>query len=171
MKKSLVIALCCITVLFAACKKEKPNEKFIGDYKGSCLVDPTVTMENPLIPGQTITQEIDDITIPMEVTISAGAEDDQIVLTYKPEGQDRTYTFNGTINKNNVVDFGIVNLNETYDGYTVNASVDMTGTLVERVFSLTGTINGTATTPLFEVPVNITGDMTAVLNKVTNTTK
>ena len=171
MKKSLVIALCCITVLFAACKKEKPNEKFIGDYKGSCLVDPTVTFENPLIPGQTLTQELDDITIPMEVTITAGDADDRIVMSYKPEGQDRTYTFNGTINKHDVVEFGTINLIETYEGYTVNATVDMTGTLVENAFSLTGTINGTGTTALLEVPINMTGSMNAILNKVVNTTK
>lgn len=167
MKKSFVIALCCITVLFAACKKEKPYEKFIGDYKGSCLVDPTVTMENPLIPGQTVTQELDDVTIPLEVSISAGDADDQILMTYKPEDQDRIYTFTGTIDKNDVVTFGVVNLIETYEGYTVNATIDMTGTLVEKIFSLTGTFNGTATTPIFDVPVNITGNMAGTLNKIT----
>lgn len=169
MKKTLIIAMCCITVLFAACKKEKPYEKFIGDYKGSCLVEPTITVENPLIPGQTITQEVDDITLPLEVTISAGAADDQILMTYKPEGQDKTYTFTGTIDKNDMVEFGTVAINETYEGSTVNATVDMTGSLAENIFSLVGTFKGTATTALFEIPVNITGNLTGVLNKVTAT--
>ena len=63
--------MCCITVLCAACKKEKPYEKFVGDYKGNCLIDPTITMDNPLIPGQTITQHLDDIPIP-EVILPEG---------------------------------------------------------------------------------------------------
>lgn len=168
--------MCCFTVLFAACKKEKPYEKFIGNYEGSCLVDPTVMFENPMIPGQTVTQELDDITIAMKVTISAGNADDQIVMTYKPEDQDKIYTFNGTIGKNNVVAFEKANITETYEGTTVNGTVDMTGTLVENVFSLTGTCNGNGTISLtvpmaVETPITFTGKMTAVLNKVTNTTK
>ncbi len=169
MKKSLVIAMCCITVLCAACKKEKPYEKFVGDYKGNCLIDPTITMDNPLIPGQTITQNLDDITIPMEVTLSAGDADDRIVMTYQPEGQDRTYSFYGTIKKNDVVEFGTVSINETFEGYTINANVaNMTGTLVNTTFSINGTVNGTGSTLLFDTPITMTGSMNAVLNKVIN---
>ena len=44
MKRSLIIALCCLSVLFAACNKEKPYEKFIGDYEGSGTINGTITV-------------------------------------------------------------------------------------------------------------------------------
>lgn len=172
MKKSLIIALCCITVLFAACKKEKPYEKYLGNYKGSCLIDPTISFENPMVPGQTVIQEVDDVTLPMEINITAGEADDQIIVTYKPEDQEKTYTFTGTILKTEVVDFGTVTVSEVIDGYTVNADVDMTGTLVNDIFSLSGTLNGTGYAPLFpDIPISMTGTLNAILNKQTETTK
>ena len=170
MKKTLIIAMCCITVLFAACKKEKPYEKYLGNYKGSCLVDPTISFENPMIPGQTVTQELDDVTLPMEINITAGQADDQIVVTYKPEDEGNVYTFKGTIQQNDVVDFGTITVNEIIDGYTVNANVDLTGTLVNDVFSLSGPVSGTGYAPLLPgVPVAITGTLNAILNKQTTT--
>ena len=39
MKKHLIIALCCLAALFTACNKEKPNEKFIGDWYGDGIVN------------------------------------------------------------------------------------------------------------------------------------
>ncbi|MBQ6772127.1 MAG: hypothetical protein IJP44_14275 [Bacteroidales bacterium] len=172
MKKSLVIAMCCITVLFAACKKEKPYEKFIGNYEGACLVDATITIDNPVFPGSSTNQDFNNINMPIEATVSAGDADNKLVMTCKFENQNETYSIAGTINKDQVTfDTYTINqtINESQFSGTINATLNMTGTLVNNVLSLTGNLSGTGTTALLDVPFDIMGNMTGTLNKLTTT--
>ena len=164
MKKSLIIAMCCITVLFAACKREKPYEKFIGNYKGSDLVEATVSVENPLIPGQTMVQELDPLSFAMEATIAAGDADNKLVMILKPENEEETFTLVGIIDKEQVT-FETATINQTIDGYSIDMTANLTGTLVNNVLSVTGPFSGTGSTALLEIPVSVSGKMTMILNK------
>ena len=80
MKKALIIAACCLTVLFTACNKEKPNEKFVGDWYGTGIVNGTMTMTMPVY-GQEYVQEFNNIEIPMDINLAAGEAKNEVVLT------------------------------------------------------------------------------------------
>ena len=80
MKKHLIIALCCLAALFTACNKEKPNEKFIGDWYGNGVANVTLTMTVPT--GGSYSQEFNNITVPMSINLAAGETKDQVIFTY-----------------------------------------------------------------------------------------
>ena len=175
MKKTLIIAMCCITVLFAACKKdnpvepEKPNEKFIGNYAGACLINGTASLINPLSPNTPISQAIDSLSLPMSLIIAAGEADDKVIMTAKPENQEETYTVNGTVSDNNVEFEAFTMESDFSEGQvfgTVSATLVMSGTLTGNTLNVSGTITGNGTaTNLANIPFNLAGDMTGTFTK------
>ena len=162
MKKTLIIALCCLAVVFTACNKEKPYEKFIGDYEGSGLVNGKM-----IIAGGLYSQDFNDIAIPMKINLSAGDADNKVVLTYINDELDETYTATGTITDNSV-DFDPVTVNTTIESYVVNATLDMDGTLAGNILTLNGVVTGGGTFIDGGLSLNYTieGTMTGNLNKM-----
>lgn len=168
MKKTLAIALCCITVLFAACKKEKPNEKFLGDYKGTAIINGTLSATTPI--GQQ-SQDFNDISIAVTSTVAAGDADNKIVMTIKPDDQNETLTAYGTIS-NTSVTFEPITFDRTIDTLnttaTIKATLNMTGNLNATTLSLQGDVQGSGSVPFsgIEMPFTVAGNMTSTLNKI-----
>lgn len=168
MKRTLIIALCCLTALLAACNKEKPNEKFIGDWYGNGVANVTLTMTTPT--GGSYSQDFNNITVPMSINLAAGETKDQVIFTYTNEEVHETYTTKGIV-KNNDVDFDPISVNMTVEGTTVAATLDLKGILSnsEDVLALNGSVSGQgnyAEGGLF-IPYTATGTITANLNRGT----
>lgn len=168
MKRTLIIALCCLTALLAACNKEKPNEKFIGDWYGNGVANVNLTLTAP--NGGSYSQEFNNITVPMNINLAAGETKDQVIFTYTNEELHETYTTKGTI-KNNDVDFDPISVNMTVEGTTVTATLDLNGILStnEDVLALNGSVSGQgiyAEGGLL-IPYTATGTITANLNRGT----
>ena len=165
MKKNLFIAMCCITVLCAACKKEKPYEKFIGSYNGSALVEGTISYS---FGGTSLSNDIKQ-TLPMAIDLSAGDADNRLVLTYTPEGLNETYTATGTINEDKVT-FDPVVVKETIEGKDINLTLNMNGIISGTIFSLNGDFSGNGNISILEQPIPLpftaTGTITANLDKL-----
>ena len=138
MKKTLIIALCCITVLIAACKKEKPYEKFIGEYEGTVYINGTMTVTG------LYTQNLDNEPFELNFTLTQGTSDNQVILTYHPQGQSETYATTGTI-ADNYVDFEPITFNQNVDQSHVDATIDLEGTLSGNDLAMIGTMNGSGT--------------------------
>ena len=168
MKRTIIIAMCCLAVLLAACNKEKPNEKFIGDWYGNGIANVTMSLTVP--GGGSYNQDFNNITVPMSINLAAGETKDQVIFTYTNEEVHETYTTKGTI-KNNDVDFDPISVNITVEGTTVTATLDLKGVLStsEDVLALNGTVSGQgnyAEGGLF-VPYTANGTITANLNRGT----
>lgn len=157
MKKTLIIALCCITVLFAACKKEKPYEKFVGMYDGEVLINGTFQV--PLFPQ--LNRIIENEPFKLDFTLTQGSNDNQVILTYKPQGQNETYATTGNI-KDNFVDFEPITVNQDIDQSHLNATIDLEGTIADNQLALEGTMSGKGSLMYGEMtfPVNYTIDAT-----------
>ncbi len=176
MKKILFIAMCCITVLFAACKKDnpveqvKPNEKFVGCYNGTSWVNGKIFLTNPMPPETPMTQDIDSLDLSMSFDIAAGNADNKVVMTAKPENQEETYTVNGTVSDNNV-EFEAFTIERDFAEDqitgTMSATLVMSGTLSGNTLNVVGTITGNGTTTsVITLPFTIEGDMTGTFTKV-----
>lgn len=150
MKKTLIIALCCITVLFAACKKEKPYEKFIGNYDGTVLVNGALKF--PFFPQ--LNKEINNEPFELNFALTQGETDDQVILTYAPSGQNQTFTTTGNI-KDNFVDFAPIIVNQDIDQSHLNASIDLEGTLANDELALTGTLTGNGSLKTDEMTLSV----------------
>lgn len=166
MKRTLIIALCCLTALLAACNKEKPNEKFIGDWYGNGVANVTMTITLPA--GGPINQEFNNITVPMSINLAAGETKDQVIFTYTNEEVHETYTTKGIV-KNNDVDFDPISVNMTVEGTTVAATLDLKGILSTSgdVLALNGAVSGQGNLADGGVPYTATGTITANLNRGT----
>lgn len=166
MKRTLIIALCCLTALLAACNKEKPNEKFIGDWYGNGVANVTMTITLPA--GGPINQEFNNITVPMSINLTAGETKDQVIFTYTNEEVHETYTTKGIV-KNNDVDFDPISVNMTVEGTTVTATLDLKGILSTSgdVLALNGAVSGQGNLADGGVPYTATGTITANLNRGT----
>ena len=164
MKRTLIIALCCLTALLAACNKEKPYEKFIGDYEGSGLVNGKITT---VFLTQEFVQEFNDVALPMKINLAPGDADNKVILTYINDELEETYTATGTIT-NNDVDFDPVTVNTTVENYVVSATLDMTGSLAGTALTLNGVVTGDGTVSEggMSLPYTIEGTMAGTLNKI-----
>lgn len=160
MKKTLIIALCCLTALLAACNKEKPNERFIGDYEGSGLVNGTMYV-------LTYNQEFTDVELPMKFNIAPGDADDKVILTYINDELEETYTATGTVTNNDVV-FDPVTVNTVVTSYVVEATLNMTGVLSGTTLTIDGTVTGGGTYSEggFQIPYTIEGTVTGTVEKI-----
>jgi hypothetical protein len=165
MKKTLIIAMCCITVLFASCKKEKPYEKFIGSYEGDALLKGTVSVS---MGGTSLNKDLEN-PVPMVVSLTAGDADNKLVMTYTPEDQDETYTVIGTITDDQVA-FDPVQIEQEIEGSTVKLTIDMDGVLAGTIFVLNGTFTGNGNITILDLPTPVpftaSGTISANLNKL-----
>ena len=140
MKKLFVIALCCIAVAFTSCKKEKANQRFIGNYEGK--VNATLAML-----GETSSQEVR-----ATLNIVAGDTDNRIVATFAlPEVTEETMPFNsfelkGTCDGDKVT-FDEFTMEAEEDGVPFKFILNSEGTLQNNIFKLNATANA------FEGPV------------------
>lgn len=166
MKKGMILALCYITVLFAACNKQKPNEKFVGDYAGNGTVNGTISLH--IGPGQTMNQDITDVTLPMSINLAAGEAKNEVILTYTNDEIEETYTTKGIVNDFDV-DFDPVTIKQVIEGTAIDLVLDMEGSLNEQatILSLNGTVTGSGTIGEdgSSVPFDVDGTMTAELIK------
>ena len=104
MKRTL-FALVCVLALFASCNKEKPNERFIGNYKAAEMnltatvhADQTSGLIESAIDGQEVPVTFENVAL----NVVAGEKKDQVVAYMTIEGD--TYQFNGTCS-GDVIDF------------------------------------------------------------------
>ena len=164
MKRIALIALCC-TMLLASCKKEKPYERFVGEYAGQVLINGAMT-----ISSLNFTQNFENQPLDLEFTLTKGSADDQVILTYTPEGQSQTFTTTGTIDKDRV-DFAPVYIDQDIEASNVKSTIDLEGILSGNQLAMQGTVNGNGTlkTDDIIIPVvfTITGTMSGTLYKKT----
>lgn len=165
MKKSLLtVAFCCIVMLFASCKKEAANEKFIGTYNGQATLSATINT-----PG--IGQMPMSRTTEIVMSIAAGDADNRVVATITAAGEEETEPFviNGTV-EGTKIDFDDYNRTETVEGSTITAEGDLDATLSGNVLTLDGELEGSGTIVMEELPmpmpITVKGTITGNLNKV-----
>ena len=123
MKKTLIIALCCISVIFAACNKEKPNEKFIGAYQGQGTISGMISMT---VLGQLFQEEIPSETMPMSINIAAGQTDNEVVLTYHNDDPDMNLVLAGTAVSEGEIEIPIIG------ALPYKAEATISGTLLKQ---------------------------------------
>lgn len=170
MKKAL-LAMVCLLAVFASCNKEKPNEKFIGNYKADNMelkatlktTDPTAQQ---LIDGQELPVAFDDVLL----SISAGDKKDKVAAVLTVEGDN--YTFNGTCS-GDVIDFEQTTLVIEKDGgaqgfkFKINAVVDASAKLnSEGQLLYSGTFTGDGTASATVYGMNISAPFTMENGKI-----
>lgn len=155
MKKLFVIAMCLLSLGFASCHKDKDNgnentnEKFIGNYAGEIVINGTIEVT---IFGETQTQPLDEQKTDIELKITAGNENDEVIANFEMEGQP--VNIKGKC-KNNHVDFEPVSKTIDYEGQQINCTFSMKGDLDGNTLNVNGNINatGTLTDPQIPMPV------------------
>ena len=174
MKKTLIIALSCIAIMFAACKKpveptpvDPTPVDYTANYVGSYLGQFTLTVNSMNNQAQTgMSFPIDSI----RMNITKGTETNAITATMLIDNE--TYQATGTATADKV-DFGTVHLiiDETHQissPYKFNLDLLMEGTKAESdTLNIVGTFSGdgnfTAPTgdliQLDEVSGNINGKL------------
>lgn len=165
MKKTLIIAFSCLIVLLAACNKQNPNEKFIGDYSGSGIVNGTITFN---LGTTHMEQDINDMAIPMAIHLAAGEAKNEVIMTYTNEDIEETYTAKGIVSDYDVA-FDPISIKQIIDGTYVDLTLNLEGTLLEKegILKLNGNINGNGDwiNEDNSIPFSVTGTVTANLNK------
>jgi len=139
----------CLLAVFASCNKEKPNEKFVGNYKAESMelkatLHTTAQLgglEN-MINGQEMPVAFEDVAL----NVTAGSKKDEVTAVMTVEGDN--YTFKGKCN-GDVIDFEqttlIIKKDESSQGFKVdiNAKVDASAKLdSEGKLLYSGTFTG-----------------------------
>ena len=148
MKKTLIIALCCILAVMAACKKKpidptpEPDpepvnyaEQYVGNYLGSFNLT-ILTMNNEAVTNMTF--PIDNIGM----DITKGEEINAITVTVSVDNETR-YT-NGTATEEKA-DFETVHLiiDKPDQGYRFDLDLKMEGTkTASDTLNIVGTFSG-----------------------------
>ena len=143
MKKTLIIALSCLVVLFAACKK-KPVEptpvdytaNYVGNYIGQFTLSIT-SMNNSAVSNMSF--PIDSI----RMDIAKGAETNAITATVTVDNESHQSAGTATAEK---ADFGTVRLviDKPDQNYSFNLDLVMEGTkAVSDSLNIVGTFSGT----------------------------
>lgn len=173
MKKTLIIALCCIAVAFASCKKTPadptpidptPSEdvnyapSFVGDYIGSYNFAITSMNNQP----QTLSFLMDNIIM----KITEGSEDNTITATVTVDNETRQTT--GKTAKERIdFDFVHLTIDKPDQGYKFALDLKMEGVKADNgILKVTGTFTGTGefffngvTNVLDEVSGTLEGDL------------
>lgn len=142
MKKTLIIALSCLVVLFAACKK-KPVEptpvdytaNYVGNYIGQFTLSIT-SMNNSAVSNMSF--PIDSI----RMDIAKGAEANAITATVTVDNESHQSTGTATAEK---ADFGTIRLviDKPDQNYSFNLDLVMEGTkAVSDSLNIVGTFSG-----------------------------
>ena len=125
------------------------NDKFIGNYAGEIVINGTIEVT---IFGETQTQPLDEQKTDIEMKITAGNENDEVIANFEMEGQPAN--IKGKC-KNNHVDFEPVSETIAYEGQQINCTFIMRGNLDGNTLNVSGNINatGTLTDPQIPMPV------------------
>lgn len=168
--KRTFLALVCVLALFASCNKEKPNEKFVGNYKADDMelkatISTTATLpggiEN-MFNGQELPVSFDDVAL----NVTAGNKKDEVTAVMTIEGDN--YTFKGTCN-GDVIDFEqtaihIIASDVAVAGsnFDINATIDASAKLnsdgqllYSGTFTGTGNITAPNIAPGVTVPISM----------------
>ena len=152
MKKAL-LAMVCVLAMFASCNKEKPNEKFIGNYKADDMelkatLHTTAQLgglEN-MINNQEFPVSFDNVAL----NVAAGDKKNEVSAVMTIEGDN--YSFEGTCN-GDVIDFDMTVINIHKSDFAVPGSqFDIEATIEasaklnsEGQLLYSGTFTGTGT--------------------------
>lgn len=142
MKKTLIIALSCLVVLFAACKK-KPVEptpvdytaNYVGNYMGQFTLTIT-SMNNSAVSNMSF--PIDSI----KMDIAKGTETNAITATVTVDNESHQTTGTATADK---ADFGTVHLviDKPDQHYSFNLDLKMEGSkAVSDTLNIVGSFTG-----------------------------
>ena len=142
MKKTLIIALSCLVVLFAACKK-KPVEptpvdytaNYVGNYMGQFTLTIT-SMNNSAVSNMSF--PIDSI----KMDIAKGTETNAITATVTVDNESHQTTGTATADK---ADFGTVHLviDKPDQHYSFNLDLKMEGSKAESdTLNIVGSFTG-----------------------------
>ena len=140
MKKTLIVALCCIVAMMTACKKkpvEPTNyaEQYVGSYLGSFSFT-ILTMNNEAVTNMTF--PIDNIGM----DITKGEEINALTATVTVDNETRQTTGTATEEK---VNFNSVDLiiDKPDQGYRFDLNLQMEGSKAERdTLNITGSFTG-----------------------------
>lgn len=171
MKKTLAIALCCITILFSACQKENNNKRFIGNYKGTVWASGTYDANIPNI--EPMHQEFTDQALPVELQLNEGENSKEVTGICKIEDQE--IPCKGTV-EGNTVTFTAVDEAVTIDynagGFNLSPEMKMTydikGTLSDGTLTLDGNCSGNGTVSIMfsTATLNMNATMTGSLTQI-----
>ena len=168
MKKKLIIALSCLAILFAACKKPveptpvdySPN--YVGNYVGQFMLT-IASMNNSAVSN--LTFPIDGI----QMDIAKGAEINTITATVTVDNESHQTSGTATAEK---ADFGTVHLviNKPDQNYSFNLDLNLEGTKAESdTLNIVGTFtgNGNFTMPTGEAVLlnEVSGDVSGKIAK------
>lgn len=140
MKKTIIIALSCLAVLFAACNKPTPpvdySDNYVGDYVGQFLFN-DISMT---VAGQTqngISFPIDSINM----SITKGSEANAITATVTVDNETRQTAGTSMEEK---ADFESIHLiiDKPDQGYKFELDLKMEGTKESDTLNITGTFTG-----------------------------
>ena len=143
MKKTLIIALCCIIAMMTACKKEpeKPTnyaEQYAGSYLGSFAFT-ILTMNNEAVTNMTF--PIDNIGM----DITKGEEINAITATVTVDNETRQTTGTASLEKAEFNSVGVV-IDKPDQHYCFNLDLKLEGTKPSAdSLNIIGTFTGNGT--------------------------
>lgn len=167
MKKTLIIALCCILAVMAACKKKPVDptpepepvnyaEQYVGNYLGSFAFT-ILTMNNEAVTNMTF--PIDNITM----NIAEGEGENAITATVTVDNETRQTTGTATIDK---ADFELLHLiiDKPDQGYRFDLDLKMEGNKIAAdSLNIAGTFTGNGTF-VFMGETNILDEVSGNMN-------
>ena len=172
MKKMLIIALCCILAVMAACKKKPVDptpepepvnyaEQYVGNYLGSFAFT-ILTMNNEAVTNMTF--PIDNITM----NIAEGEGENAITATVTVDNETRQTTGTATIDK---ADFELLHLiiDKPDQGYRFDLDLKMEGNkIASDSLNIAGTFTGNGTFVFMgetQILDEVSGNMNGQLGK------
>ena len=167
MKKTFIIALCCILAVMAACKKKPVDptpepepvnyaEQYVGNYLGSFAFT-ILTMNNEAVTNMTF--PIDNITM----NIAEGEGENAITATVTVDNETRQTTGTATIDK---ADFELLHLiiDKPDQGYRFDLDLKMEGNKIAAdSLNIAGTFTGNGTF-VFMGETNILDEVSGNMN-------
>ena len=167
MKKTLIIALCCILAVMAACKKKPVDptpepepvnyaEQYVGNYLGSFAFT-ILTMNNEAVTNMTF--PIDNITM----NIAEGEGENAITATVTVDNETRQTSGTATIDK---ADFELLHLiiDKPDQGYRFDLDLKMEGNKIAAdSLNIAGTFTGNGTF-VFMGETNILDEVSGNMN-------
>ena len=166
MKRTHIIALCCLTALLAACTKPDPEPEpinyainYVGDYLGQFTL--TITSMN--------NQAMSNMTFPIDnigMLITKGEETNTVTATVTVENESHQTTGSATEQK---IDFGTIPLtiDKPDQNYWFKLDLKMEGTKpVSDTLHITGSFSGNGTATIMgqeQVFDEVSGTLTGTL--------
>lgn len=140
MKKTLLIALCSLAVMFTACKKQEPTPiepvdytaNYVGDHLGQFTLTIT-SMNNQAQTGMSF--NVDSI----RMDITKGEALNAIVATVTIENEP--YQATGTVTETEI-NFNPIPLNLEYPEFVIEGNINLKGTKNEGKLNIDGDFGG-----------------------------